>query len=58
MELTKSDLLKLVTYFEGEIQARDIVIAALKVLRIYLLFYCSNCKSFVFLLVRKIEASC
>lgn len=32
MELTKSDLLKLVTYFEGEIQARDIVIAALKVI--------------------------
>lgn len=31
MELTKSDLLKLVTYFEGEIQARDIAIAALKV---------------------------
>lgn len=30
MELTKSDLLKLVTYFEGEIQARDIAIAALK----------------------------
>lgn len=30
MELTKNDLLKLVTYFEGEIQARDIVIAALK----------------------------
>lgn len=35
MELTKSDLLKLVTYFEGEIQARDIAIAALKV-NIYL----------------------
>lgn len=32
MELTKSDLLKLVTYFEGEIQARDIAIAALKVI--------------------------
>lgn len=31
MELTKSDLLKLLTYFEGEIQARDIAIAALKV---------------------------
>lgn len=30
MELTKSDLLKLLTYFEGEIQARDIAIAALK----------------------------
>lgn len=31
MELSKNDLLKLVTYFEGEIQARDIAIAALKV---------------------------
>lgn len=31
MELTKTDLLKLLTYFEGEIQARDIAIAALKV---------------------------
>ncbi|XP_056645186.1 CTTNBP2 N-terminal-like protein [Diorhabda sublineata] len=30
MELSKNDLIKLVTYFEGEIQARDIVIAALK----------------------------
>ncbi|KAL3289877.1 hypothetical protein HHI36_023267 [Cryptolaemus montrouzieri] len=30
MELSKTDLLKLVTYFEGEIQARDIAIAALK----------------------------
>ncbi|XP_018320632.1 uncharacterized protein CG10915 [Agrilus planipennis] len=30
MELTKTDLLKLLTYFEGEIQARDIAIAALK----------------------------
>lgn len=31
MELTRNDLLKLVTYFEGELQARDIAIAALKV---------------------------
>lgn len=31
MELSKTDLLKLVTYFEGEIQARDIAIATLKV---------------------------
>jgi hypothetical protein len=32
MELSKNDLLKLVTYFEGEIQARDIAIAAMKVM--------------------------
>ncbi|CAH1153632.1 unnamed protein product [Phaedon cochleariae] len=30
MELSKNDLLKFVTYFEGEIQAREIAIAALK----------------------------
>lgn len=41
MELTKSDLLKLVTYFEGEIQARDIVIAALKVIIIQIYTDCS-----------------
>lgn len=29
-ELSKNDLLKFVTYFEGELQARDIAIAALK----------------------------
>lgn len=39
MELSKNDLIKLVTYFEGEIQARDIVIAALKVYNIkYVIF--------------------
>jgi hypothetical protein len=35
MELNKTDLLKLQSYLEGELQARDIVIATLKVRQSY-----------------------
>lgn len=39
MEFGKADLLKLLSYLEGELQARDIVIATLKVNNMELCIY-------------------
>lgn len=58
MELTKSDLLKLVTYFEGEIQARDIAIAALKVIENVCTIDYYLCSNIIKIPVRKIETGC
>ena len=53
MDLNKNDLLRLLSYLEGELQARDITIAALKVSRSTYTWnvwveLCSNLKIFFF----------
>lgn len=37
MDLNKADLLRLLSYLEGELQARDIAIATMKVI-LYIMF--------------------
>ena len=54
MDLNKSDLLSLLSYLEGELQARDISIAALKVIydQVSNLQYCITCNpGFAYILI-------
>lgn len=44
LEFGQSDLLKLLSYLEGELQARDVVIAALKSENIKQMIYATRCK--------------